>query len=88
MPCQSLTKLCDFPCPISGLIENSISNFKPGFALHSQNMTSAATQENALGCVILKVYFLRRSSKAYSLYKVYMTLHFTVPVKKVQLYSL
>ena len=40
-----------------------------------------------LGCVILKVYFLRGSSKAYSLYKVYITLHFTVPDEKVQLYA-
>ena len=37
---------------------------------------------------LLKVYFLRGSSKAYSLYKVYTTLHFTVPDKKVQLCSL
>ena len=49
LPCQSLTKLCDFPYPISGLIQNSIPNFKPGLALHFQNMTRAATQENAFG---------------------------------------
>ena len=36
-----------------------------------------------LGCLILKLYFLRGSSKAYSLYKVCITLHFTVPDKKV-----
>ena len=41
--------ICDFPYPISGLIQNSIPNFKPGLALHFQNMTSAATQENAFG---------------------------------------
>ena len=41
-----------------------------------------------LGWIILQVYFLRGSSKAHSLYKVYITLHFTVPDKKVQLYSL
>ena len=49
LPCQSLTKLCDFPYPISGLIQNSIPNFKPGLALHFQNMTRAATQENDFG---------------------------------------
>ena len=82
LPCQSLTKLCDFPYPISGLVQNSIPNFKAGFVLHFQNMTML------LGCVILKVYFLRGSSRGYSLYKVYITLDFTVPDKKVQLYSL
>ena len=87
LPCQSLTKLCDFPYPISGLIQNSIPNFKRGLALHFQNMTNAATQENAFGLcnTQIKVYFLRGSSKAYSLYKVYITLHFTVPDKKLQL---
>ena len=49
LPCQSLTKLCDFFYPISGLIQNSIPNFKPGLALHFQNMTRAATEENAFG---------------------------------------
>ena len=49
LPCQVFTKLCDFPCPISGLIQNSNPNFKPGLALHFQNMTRAATQENAFG---------------------------------------
>ena len=89
LPCQSLTKLCDFPYPVSGLIQNSIPNFKPGLALHSQNMQSSYPRKCFwAGCVILKVYFLRGSSKAYSLYKVYITLHFTVPDKKVQLYSL
>ena len=49
LPCQSLTKLYDFPNPISGLIQNSIPNFKPGLALYFQNMTPrrAATKENA-----------------------------------------
>ena len=41
-----------------------------------------------LGCVILKVVFSMGSSKAYSLYKVYITLHFTVLHKNEQLYSL
>ena len=88
LPCQSLTKLCDFPYPISGPIQNSIPNFKPGLALHFQNMMRAAAEEMFLGCVILKGYFLRGSSKVYSRYKVCITLHFTVPDKKVQLYSL
>ena len=87
LPCQTLTKLCDFPYPVSGLIQNSILNFKPDLALHIQNMMRAATQENALGCVILKECFLRGSSTAYSPYKVYITLHFTAPDKKVQLYA-
>ena len=43
LPCQSLTKPCDFSYPISGLIQNSIPNFKPGLAVHFQNMTRAAT---------------------------------------------
>ena len=90
LPCQSLTKLYDFPYPFSGLIQNSIPNFKPGLALHFQNMTPgrAATQENAFVLCNTQVYFLRGSSNAYSLCKVYITLHFTVPDKKVQLYSL
>ena len=29
LPCQILTKLCDFHYPISGLIQSSIPNFKP-----------------------------------------------------------
>ena len=29
LPCQILTKLCDFNYPISGLIQSSIPNFKP-----------------------------------------------------------
>ena len=45
LPCQSLAKLCDLPYPISGLIQNSIPNFKPGLALYFQNMTRTATQE-------------------------------------------
>ena len=62
LPCQSVTKLCDFPYPISGLIQNSIPNFKLGLALHFQNMTRAATQENAFGLcdaqsVLLKGFF-------------------------------
>ena len=43
LPCQILTNLCDFHYPISGLIQNSIPNFKPGLALHSQNMMREAT---------------------------------------------
>ena len=31
--CQILTNLCDFHYPISGLIQNSIPNFKPGLAV-------------------------------------------------------
>ena len=47
LPCQNLTKLCDFHYPISGLA---------GLALQSQNMMSAATQENAFGlCVTQSV---------------------------------
>ena len=49
LPCQSLTKLCDFSYPISGLIQNSIPNFKPGLALHFQNMMRAAAEENVFG---------------------------------------
>ena len=44
LPCQILTKLCDFPYPISCLIQNSIPNFKPSLALHSQNMMRAVTE--------------------------------------------
>ena len=40
---QILNNLCDFHYPISGLIQNSIPNFKPGLALHSQNMMREAT---------------------------------------------
>ena len=43
LTCQILTNLCDFHYPISGLIQNSIPNFKPGLALHSQNMMREAT---------------------------------------------
>ena len=62
LPCQSLTKLCDFPYPISGLIQNSIPNFKPGLALHFQNMMRAAAEENVFGLcntqrVLLKGFF-------------------------------
>ena len=49
LPCQSLTNLCNFPYPITGLIQNYIPNVKPGLALLFQNMTRAATQENAFG---------------------------------------
>ena len=49
LPSQSLSKRCYFPYTISGLIQTSITNFKPGLALHSQNMTRATTQENAFG---------------------------------------
>ena len=42
-PWSILTNLCDFHYPISGLIQNSIANFKPGLALHSQNMMREAT---------------------------------------------
>ena len=38
-PCN----LCDFHYPISSLTQNSIPNFKPGLALHSQNMMREAT---------------------------------------------
>ena len=41
--CQILTNLCDFHYLFSGLIQNSIPNFKPGLALHSQNMMREAT---------------------------------------------
>ena len=43
MPCQIWSNLYDFQYPISGLIQNSIPNFKPGLALHSQNMIREAT---------------------------------------------
>ena len=49
LPCQSLNKLCDFPYPISGLIQNAIPNFKPVLELYVQNMMRAATQENGFG---------------------------------------
>ena len=49
LPCQSLTKLCDFSYPISGPIQNSIPNFKPGLALHFQNTMRAAAEENVFG---------------------------------------
>ena len=86
-PLQSLTKLCDFPDPISGLIQNSVPIFKPGLVLHFKTWREQLPTKMLLGCIILKVYFLRGSSKAYSLYKEYITVHFTVPDKKVQLYS-
>ena len=52
LPCQILTNLCDFPYPISGLIQNSIPNFKPSLALHSQNMMREATEENTFGLCV------------------------------------
>ena len=56
LPCQILTKLCDFHYPISGLIQYSIPNFKPGLSLQSQNMIREATQENVFGlCVTQSV---------------------------------
>ena len=90
LPYQSLTKLYNFPSPISDLIQNSIPNFKRGLALHFQHMTPgrAATQENAFVLCNTQSVPLRGSSNAYGLYKVYITLHFTVPDKTVQLHSL
>ena len=51
----------------------------------------AATQENAFGfCVTQSVLLIGESLKAYSLYAMHISLyvHFTVPDKKVQLYTL
>ena len=81
LPCKSLTKLCDFSYPISGLIQNSIPNFKTGLALHFQNMMRAAAQENVFGLCNTQRVLLKGSSKVHCLYKVYIFLHFTVPCR-------
>ena len=50
LPCQILTKLCDFHYPFSVLIQSSIPSFKPC------RSCTAATQENAFGlCVTQSV---------------------------------
>ena len=66
--CLRLTKLCNFPYPIPGLIQHSIPNFKPGLALTFQSMTRAAAQENAFGLCNTQSALLKGvSCKAYSI---------------------
>ena len=45
--------------PISGLIQNSIPNFKPGLALYSQKMMRATTQENNFGLCDTQIVLLK-----------------------------
>ena len=62
-----------------------------GLALQSQNLIWAATQDNAFGLGVTQSVLLNGGSlKAYSLYTMHISLyvHFTVPDKKVHLYSL
>ena len=89
LPCQILTKLCDFHYPFSGLFQNSIPNFKPGLALHSQNKMEAATQENAFGLHVTQSVLLKEDLLKHTVY-IQCIYHSTFHCsdKKVQLYSL